>query len=74
MTNALYDALLAPHRGSERSFLVTDDGGQISYGAFVARVVRIANVLADAGVRPGDRVAAQVPKRAEALALYGAAL
>ncbi len=48
----------------------TADGGRISYGDLVARACRVANVLIDRGVAPGDRVAAQTEKSVEALVLY----
>jgi malonyl-CoA/methylmalonyl-CoA synthetase len=48
----------------------TADGGRISYGELVARTGRMANALAGLGVKPGDRVAAQVEKSVEAIVLY----
>ncbi|WP_298256357.1 malonyl-CoA synthase [uncultured Litoreibacter sp.] len=74
MTNALYDALIAPHRDNDQPFLLCDDGSVVSYHSYVLRVAQMANVLQKAGVTPGDRVVAQVPKHADAVALYGAAL
>ncbi|MGB0661584.1 MAG: malonate--CoA ligase [Mangrovicoccus sp.] len=72
--NHLYDALLAPHAGSKRVFLHYADGKQLSYGEFVALVARLAHALSAQGLTPGDRVALQVPKSAEALALVMAAI
>ena len=46
------------------------DGPAQSYGAFFAEAERMAAVLADAGVEPGDRVAVQAPKKLEMLQLY----
>ena len=74
MPNVLYDALFAPHQGSSRPFLHLEDGTVLSYGAFLELAARIAHVLRDQGVEPGDRVAAQVKKSAEALALYAACI
>ena len=45
----------------------TAEGGAISYGDLVARAGRVANVLVERGVQPGDRVAAQTEKSVEAL-------
>ncbi|MEL7300602.1 MAG: malonyl-CoA synthase [Pseudomonadota bacterium] len=70
MTNSLYDALFAPHEGSDRPFLTLDDGLSISYGDFVARGAQMAHVLVSCGVGPGDRVLVQAPKLADTLALY----
>ncbi len=72
MTNKLHDALFAPHGESAKPFLISPDGETISYRDFAKNVGRIANVLVDAGVQPGDRVAVQAEKSATALALYAA--
>jgi len=72
--NPLHDALFAPLAGSARPFLILPDGRQITGAAFHARIAQMAHALAAAGVGPGDRVAAQVAKSADALALYGAAV
>ncbi|MGN6471048.1 MAG: malonate--CoA ligase [Rhizobiaceae bacterium] len=74
MANVLYEALFAPHQGSSRPFLYLEDGGVLSYGAFLELAARIAHVLQDQGVAPGDRVAVQVKKSAEAFALYAACI
>ncbi|WP_137134274.1 malonyl-CoA synthase [Rhizobium sp. FKY42] len=72
MPNPLYDTLFAPGRDSDRTFL-TDAGGQaLSYRDFHALAARQANALASAGLVPGDRLAVQVEKTPEALALYAA--
>ncbi len=72
MANVLYDALFLPHRESNGIFLRRKDGGELTYRVFEAMAARFANVLSAAGVRPGDRVAAQIKKSPEALALYAA--
>jgi malonyl-CoA/methylmalonyl-CoA synthetase len=46
------------------------DGTRISYGDLIAQAGRIANVLLEAGVKPGDRVAAQTEKSVTGLVLY----
>src|SRR5215207_8787887 len=55
-------------------FLERPDGRTLSYADLVDISGRLANVLKELGVKPGDRVAAQVEKSAEALMLYLAAL
>lgn len=45
-----------------------------TYGAALGQVRRIAGALVEIGVRPGDRVAAQVDKSPEAVLLYLACL
>jgi malonyl-CoA/methylmalonyl-CoA synthetase len=46
------------------------DGTHISYGDLIALAGQTANVLMDAGVKPGDRVAAQTEKSVPGLVLY----
>ncbi len=70
----LYDALFAPLKGREGTFLILGDGAGVSGQAFHAMVAQAAHALRGAGVRPGDRVAVQVAKSPLALAVYGAAV
>ena len=68
----LWEGLLTPHEGSSAPFLIAPDGGTTSYGAFLDRAARIAGALASLGLEPGDRLAAQISKCADAIALYAA--
>jgi malonyl-CoA/methylmalonyl-CoA synthetase len=61
-------------REPERLFLRTGDGRAYSYGVFDQLCNRLARALADQGVVTGDRVAAQIDKSPEAIALYVACL
>ena len=72
MANLLFDALFAPLAESDRRLLILPDGSEVTGRAFAATVARFANALVAAGVQPGDRVAVQIAKSAEALAVYGA--
>jgi malonyl-CoA/methylmalonyl-CoA synthetase len=74
MTNMLYDALCASAEGSDRPFLLLRDGRTLSYADVLCLADRLAGALVDKGLRPGDRVAVQVRKSVEALALYAACL
>jgi malonyl-CoA/methylmalonyl-CoA synthetase len=74
VTNTLYDALIAPQAQNKATFLTLDDGTDVSYAGFVSRVAQLANVLTQAGVKPGDRVVVQAPKLMDTIALYGAAV
>ncbi len=57
-----------------RTFLEQPDGSVLSYADLLDLSGRVAQVLKDLGVQPGDRVAAQVEKSAEALMVYLGAL
>ncbi|MCG6903203.1 MAG: malonyl-CoA synthase [Rhodobacter sp.] len=72
MANPLFDTLFAAHAGKKSVFLHLADGSTRSYDAFLGQVARFANALAAMGLEPGDRLAAQIDKSPEALAVYGA--
>jgi malonyl-CoA/methylmalonyl-CoA synthetase len=72
MTNPLFDALFGKYAGQASPFLYLPDGTVISHGAFLATAARFAHALSEAGLAPGDRLAAQIEKSPEALALYAA--
>ena len=74
MANILYDALFAPLASRDDAFLILPDGREITGRGFLAMVHRAANALIACGVAPGDRVAVQIAKTPEALAVYGAAV
>ncbi|SFS15381.1 malonate--CoA ligase [Yoonia litorea] len=74
MPNLLYDTLIAPHRENTNTFLISDDGENLTYAAFCQRASQIAHVIAEAGLLPGDRLVVQAPKSGQAVALYAAAL
>ncbi len=74
MPNPIFDRLFAPLAENPAPFLKQADGEAVSGDAFLAMVHRSASALRALGVRPGDRVAAQVAKTPEALALYGASV
>jgi malonyl-CoA/methylmalonyl-CoA synthetase len=66
----LFDSLDDPNRLA----IETIDGQHISYAELTARAGRMANVLVNSGVKPGDRVAAQTEKSVPGLVLYLAAV
>ncbi len=74
MPNRLYDALFAGLAGRQATFLRLAEGTDLSGAAFHRMLVRAAGALRAAGVLKGDRVAVQVAKSPEALAIYGACL
>ena len=71
MTNHFFQKVRAASHGRESAaFLETPDGGGLTYASMAALTGRYAAALAGLGVKPGDRVAAQVEKSPEALMLY----
>jgi malonyl-CoA/methylmalonyl-CoA synthetase len=72
MPNPLYDALFAPLNTRTSPLLILADGAQISGAEFHATIARAANALRAAGVQVGDRVAVQIAKSPQALAIYAA--
>ncbi|NDV02662.1 malonate--CoA ligase [Pseudoroseicyclus tamaricis] len=74
MENHAFDRLFGRHADAATPFLHLPDGSHITHQAFLHRAERFAHVLSGLGLQPGDRVAVQVPKCADALALYAATL
>ncbi|MGV7032831.1 malonate--CoA ligase [Methylobacterium symbioticum] len=71
MTNHLF-ALVRERLPADpnKTFIETADGHRYSYGDLLVRSGAYAGALVALGVKPGDRVAAQVEKSAEILFLY----
>lgn len=72
MANPLYDRLFGRHLGKQTPFLHLADGQTLTHADFLDMAARIANALTGMELEPGDRVAVQVEKSPEALALYAA--
>ncbi|ODS22677.1 malonyl-CoA synthase [Candidatus Endobugula sertula] len=72
MTNPLYDNLFGAHIGKTTPFLHLLNGETITYQDFLAMAAQMANMMALMDLEPGDRVAVQIQKSPEALALYAA--
>jgi malonyl-CoA/methylmalonyl-CoA synthetase len=56
----------------DKTFIRNDDGRELTFAEFWALAGRLAGALADARVKPGDRVVVQVDKSPEAIALFHA--
>ena len=71
MSANLYDLLASrfPADWSKPCFILSD-GSEISYGALEAGAAQVAGRLVAEGVAPGDRVALQAEKSAEAIMVY----
>jgi malonyl-CoA/methylmalonyl-CoA synthetase len=70
MSNHLYDAIAAVIPARDKTLVELADGSTVSYGKLFDLVERLASHLVRAGVLPGDRVAVQVEKSWQNLALY----
>jgi malonyl-CoA/methylmalonyl-CoA synthetase len=68
--NFLFDGLLAGRATNTGCLMRVADGKSWSYAEVVALSGRFANLLQARGVQAGDRVAVQVDKSVEAIALY----
>ncbi|MCR4265267.1 malonyl-CoA synthase [Nitratireductor sp. ZSWI3] len=73
MSNHMFDAIRSAAR-PEATFIETLDGQVWTYERMLDFSARLAHVLTELAVRPGDRVAVQVDKSPQALMLYLACL
>jgi len=74
MNHNLYALFAQRFPAPSAPLLETEEGEIVTYGDIAQRAGRMAAVLASQGARPGDRIAAQVEKSPDALALYLACL
>jgi len=72
MANPLYSALFQPLVARDGRLMQLPGGAALSGRGFHDMLGRAANALLAAGVVPGDRVAVQIAKSSEALAVYAA--
>ncbi|MEP3921135.1 MULTISPECIES: malonyl-CoA synthase [Paracoccaceae] len=72
MTNPLYDTFFGQHRGKATPFLELADGTVITHNNYLELAAQYAHVFTQLGVTPGDRVAVQIEKSPQALAVYAA--
>ncbi len=73
-TNYLFDLFAAASPKRDSIFIDLPDGSAVSFGALFDLSARMANVLTERGLEPGDRVAVQTEKSWQTLALYLATL
>jgi malonyl-CoA/methylmalonyl-CoA synthetase len=72
MANPLFDSLFGIHAGKTSPFLHLPTGQLITYAEFLAMAARLAHAVSGLGLVAGDRVAVQIEKSAQNLALYAA--
>lgn len=72
MGNVLFDGLLANANMADKFAFIPSSKGEryYTYQDVMDVSARIANTIVSLGVKPGDRVAVQVPKSTEAMMLY----
>ena len=73
-SNHLFDALLSTRSYDSRTLFDVPGGRCWTYAELVALSGQLANLLQASAVKPGDRIAVQVHKSVEAIALYLAAV
>ena len=73
-SDTLLSLMRAGRPKADKPLLQSAQGRRLSYREFDALSAQVAHAVRDAGVKPGDRVAAQIDKSPEALALYVACL
>src|SRR5215211_1840265 len=74
MANILFDTILGAIAEPEKLCMEVPGAGSVTYAALLDETGRVANTLRAMGVKPGDRVAAQVEKSPDVIALYLGAL
>ena len=72
MANRLYDALFGIHTGKDTPFLILPDDRVITHAEFLAKAAQYAHQITASGLVAGDRLAVQIGKSANALAVYAA--
>jgi malonyl-CoA/methylmalonyl-CoA synthetase len=72
VVNILYDALFGKHLGAKTAFLRLPNGSLVTHHYFLEMAAQFAHVLCNSGLKIGDRVAVQIEKSVESLAIYAA--
>ena len=72
MANPLYDELFGKHLGQDTIFLQMADGRTITHDDFLKMSAQYAHLFAKLNIKTGDRIAVQVEKSPQCLAIYAA--
>ena len=70
LNNLLYKHLIQPNINNKKTFLLLDDGTEISYEDFISLASKISHKLSNLGLKLGDRILVKSPKCIETLSLY----
>ena len=70
MSDNIFDILAGSITDMAAAAIETDAGQRLTYGDLLALSGQMASALVELGLRPGDRLAAQVEKSTEAVILY----
>jgi malonyl-CoA/methylmalonyl-CoA synthetase len=70
MSDNIFDVLSGSIADETAIAIEIEAGQRLTYGDLVALSGRMANALVELGLRPGDRLAAQIEKSTEAIILY----
>lgn len=72
MANPLYDELFGKHLGQDTIFLQMANGQTITHDDFLKMSAQYAHLFAKLNIKTGDRIAVQVEKSPQCLAIYAA--
>lgn len=72
MANPLFDTLFGRHAGKSTAFLHLGSGEIVTHDIFLRMAARFAGLFRQMGLITGDRVAVQVEKSPQSLAIYAA--
>jgi len=72
LANPLFDTLFGRHADKSTAFLHLENGEILSHDGFLRITARFAGLFCQLGLTPGDRLAVQVEKSAQSLAIYAA--
>ena len=72
MANLLFDSVFAQHTAKSTTFLELIDGKIITHHDFLSLAAQYANLINSLGLKTGDRLAVQIAKSPQSLAVYAA--
>ena len=70
MTDSLYSNLIETNLDNNKTFLILDDGSEITYKDFIILASKISHKLSKLGLKAGSHILVKSAKCKETLALY----